>query len=64
MYQSDNDWLDVRRNIGKAQQVWLKLGGFLRREGAYHLTSVAFYRESVQSVLLFGAEMWVLSMAM
>ena len=50
-----NDWLVVRRNIIKVFQVWGRLGVILRREVVYPITSAAFYRAVVQSVLLFRA---------
>ena len=59
-----NDWLVVRRNIIKVFQVWGRLGVILRREVVYPITSAAFYRAVVQSVLLFRAEIWVFSAAM
>ena len=62
LYQSDNDWQEVRRNIGKSLQVWRRLGGILRQERLDHLTYVAIYRAVVQAVLLFGLETWVLLM--
>ena len=64
LYQSDNDWLVVRRNIRKENQVWSRLGVILRWEGSDPITSAEFYRAVVQAVLLFGAETWVLSAAM
>ena len=64
MDQSDNDWPELRSNIGKVRQVWGRLGIILRREGADHLTSLTFYRAVVQAVFLFRTETWVLSMAM
>ena len=32
--QSENDWPEVCRNVGKAIRVWSRLGKMLRREGA------------------------------
>ena len=62
--QSDDEWPAVRRNIGKAQQVWGILGTNLRWYGADRLTPVAFYRAVVPEVLRFIAETWVISTAM
>ena len=39
------------------------MGKLLRREGAEPQVSAMFYRALVQTVLLFGAETWVLSEA-
>ena len=61
--QSDNDWLSVRQNTRRSHQFWGRLGVILRREGVEPTTSVAFYREVVQAVICFWAEMWVLSAA-
>ena len=49
--QFDNDNLEVRRNIGKERQVWVIIGGILRREGADHITSADLYRAVVQAVV-------------
>ena len=62
MYQSDDDWTAVRRNIGMVRQVWVRLGIILMQEGVDHLTFVTFHRVVVQEVILFGAETWVISM--
>ena len=51
-------------NIGKARQVWSRLGELLRREGTEPRVSGMFSQEVVQEVLLFGAETWVLLEAM
>ena len=56
MHQSDYDWPEVRRNIGKARYVWGILGVILRRKGVNHITSALFYRVVVQAALFFGAE--------
>ena len=34
LYRSDDNWLEVLRNISKLQQVWGRLGKLLQREGA------------------------------
>ena len=59
--RSDNNWPAVLHNIIKARQVW---GGFkklVRREGAEPTVSSNFYCSVIQAVLLFGAEIWVLT---
>ena len=61
--QSENFWTSVIRNKRKARQVWGILGVILRWEGADPITSAAFYRAVVQTVLLFGFEKWFLSAA-
>ena len=64
MDQSDDDCPEVLRNVRKARRVWNRLGKLLRREGAEPRVSAMFYRSVVHTVLLFGAETWVLSEAM
>ena len=62
--RSDDNWLAVLRNVGKARRVWRRLGKLLSREGADPRVSAMFYSEVVQAVLLFGAENWILLVAM
>ena len=64
MDRSDKDWTAVLRNFSKACRVWNRLGKLLQKEGADPRVSAMFYRAVVQSVLIFGAEDWVLSEAM
>ena len=52
LYQSYNDWPEVRRNAGKARLVWSRLGKLLRREGADPRVSAMFYRAVVQAELI------------
>ena len=59
--RSDDDCPEVLWNFGKARRVWNRMGKLLRREGAEPRVSAIFYRAVVQTVLLFGAETWVLS---
>ena len=54
----------IRRNIGREQQVWGRLGVVLRREGADPIMSVAFYRAVVQEFLFFRVGTWFLSETM
>ena len=62
--QAEDEWTLVRRNIRKARRVWGRLVVILRQEGADPTTSTKNFRSVVQVVLLFGADMWVLSVAM
>ena len=64
LYQSENDWPEVRRNAGNVLRVWSRLGKLLRREGVDLRVSEMFYRAVVQAVLLLGAETWVFLEAM
>ena len=62
--RSYNDWSEVLHNIRKAIQVWGRLEKLPRKEGAEPAVSEKFYRAVVQAVLLFGAEIWVLTETM
>ena len=62
--RSDDNWPAVRRNFGKAPQVWIRIRKLLRRERENPRVSEMFYRILVQAVLPFGAETWVLLAAM
>ena len=42
MDRSDYDWPEVLHNIGKASQVWGRLGKLLRRKGAEPIVSEIF----------------------
>ena len=64
LQQADEDWLVIIQNILRARQVWGRLGKLLRREGADPIISEKFYCTVVQTVLLFGSETWVLTLAM
>ena len=60
----DDDLAAVNRNLTKARQKWGRIGKVLIRTGADPKTMASFYKAIVQSVLLFGAETWVLSQSM
>ena len=34
LYQTDDDWSEVRQNIMRTRSVWWRLGTLLRQEGA------------------------------
>ena len=57
----DDDCLAVVGNLGKARKSWGWLSWILNREGADPKLSGHFYKAVAQAVLLFGAEMWVLT---
>ena len=59
--EGDDDWTVVAGNLAKAQKSWGRLHGILSREGATKRVSGSFCKAVVQQVLLFGAEMWVVS---
>ena len=56
---SDDDWMAVIWNQTKAQAVWRKMTRILSREGTNSQVYRFFFKSIVQSVLLFGAETWV-----
>ena len=56
---ADDDWPAVIRNLKKARAVWRRMTRILSREGARPRVSIFFFKVVVQSVLLFGAETWV-----
>ena len=58
---SEDDWLEVFGNLGKARRSWGCLSQVLGREGADPKVSRTFYTAVSQAVLLFGAETWVLT---
>ena len=64
MDRSDDDWVAVLWNVGKARRVWNRLGKLIRWEGEDPRVSAMFYRAVFQTVILLGVETWVLSEAM
>lgn len=61
---SDNDGPAVNRNLTKARVAWGRLGRILSQEGANPASMASVYKAVVQAVLLYGAESWVLTLAM
>ena len=59
--EGGDDWPAVAGNLAKARKSWGRLQGVLSREGATKRVSGNFFKAVVQQVLLFGAEMWVVS---
>ena len=58
---TDDEWPAVAGNIRKARVSWGRLARVLGREGADPKVSRSFYTAMTQQVLLFGAELWVLT---
>ena len=58
---TDDDWPAVAGNIRKARVRWGRLARVLGREGADPKVSRSVYTAVTQQVLLFGAEVWVLT---
>ena len=61
MTTGDYDWLEMAGNLSKARNIWMKMTVILSREGADPKESGLLFKAVVQVVLLFGAEMWVLT---
>jgi hypothetical protein len=57
----DADTATVDSNLHKARMKWGRLGKILTSQGAYPKVMATFYKAIVESVLLYGAETWVLS---
>ena len=60
---ADYDWPEVIQNITKAREFWRRMKRILSREGARLGVFRFFFEAVVQSVLIFGAETWVLTPA-
>ena len=64
MMAGDDDCPALAGNVQKARKSWGRMSRVLIREGAYRKVSGHFFKAVVQAVLLFGAEMWVLTRRM
>jgi hypothetical protein len=56
---NDNDWAAPMWNLGKARKCWAMISRVLASEGASPKISAMFYKTTIQTVLLYGAETWV-----
>ena len=57
----DDDWPTVVGNLSKSRKSWRRLSQILIREGADPKVSGHFFEAVSQALLLFGAEMWVIT---
>ena len=57
-----NDWPAVEQNLRRAHGKWGRLTNILGREGGYNRTAGRFCVAVVQAVLLFGSEIWFLTL--
>jgi hypothetical protein len=57
----DNDWAAARKNLQKAKQRWTMICRILMRENASPRNSSLFYKATIQTVLLYGSETWVIT---
>ena len=62
MKAGDEDWPEVVGNLVKSQKSWGRLLQILSGEGAEKRVSGNFFKAVVKTVLLFGAETWVLTL--
>ena len=60
----DDDWIALVGNLGKAHKILGRLSRILGREGEDPKVSGNFYKAVAQAMLLFWAEMWVLTQRM
>ena len=58
---ADDDWPAVVRNLYRARAVWRRMTCILSRERAAPRVSGFFLMATVQAVLLFGSETWVVT---
>jgi len=61
MVEDDSDTMAVTQNILKARMRWGQLCRLLTRHGASRRIMGLFYKATIQSVLLYGAETWTLT---
>jgi hypothetical protein len=55
----DNDAVrEVGQQIKKARGIWARVGQVLTADNTLPKVSAKFYKEVVQSVLLYGSETW------
>ena len=59
--ETDNECPAVVRNLSQARAVWSRISRILIREGERPQVSGFFFKALIQSVLIFGAETWVVT---
>jgi hypothetical protein len=57
----DSDRAVARRNLQKARQRWAMISHLLMCENASPCISALFYKATIQTVLLYGSETWVIT---
>jgi hypothetical protein len=63
LLQDDDDVQAVQSQLCKGRRTWASVRQVLHRENALPRPSAKFYKAIVQSILLYGSKMWVLSKA-
>ena len=64
LYQTDDDWPEVRQNIMRTRLFWRRLGTISETGRGKPKVLEMFYRAVAQAVLLFGFETRVLTSEM
>ena len=59
MKAADENWPEVVENLMKARKSWARMARIMGREGSKPRVLGMLFKVVVQSVLLFGSEMWV-----
>ena len=63
IFEADDDWLEVVKNLAQARKVWSRISRILIREVAAPQVSGLFFKAMAQAVLVFGADTWVVTPA-
>ena len=58
---NNNDWVELYRNLHKSQRRWKMVENLLRKTWSLIKSQEMMYKAVVQSVLLYGSEIWVVT---
>jgi hypothetical protein len=58
---SNSDWEAAKFNLHKARTRWMNISRILTRTSASPRISSLFYKATIQTVLLYGSETWVIN---
>ena len=61
--ENDDDTRCIESQIAKARARWWRIAKILKHEGASAKIMAKFYMATIQAILLYGAESWVLTQA-
>ena len=56
---NNSNWFDLYHNLWKARIRWAMVGGVVSKTGETVWAKGVLYKAVVQSVLLYGSEIWV-----
>ena len=59
--EDDDDTKCIERQLAKARSRWWRMARILKYEGANAKTMAKFYMATIQAILLYGSESWVLT---